>query len=56
MNEAKIRQEPQDVTDLAGQVKGMTPVQIAQTIALLNMAVVIFEGYAAITAAAKKQS
>jgi hypothetical protein len=56
MNEAKIRQEPQDVTALAGQVKGMTLVQLAQTIALLNMAVAIFEGYAAITAAAKKQS
>lgn len=55
MNENKIRQEPQDVTALAGQVKGMTPVQLAQTIALLNMAVAIFEGYAAITAAAKKQ-
>lgn len=56
MGENKIRQEPQDVTALVGQVKGMTPVQLAQTIALLNMAVAIFEGYAAITAAAKKQS
>ena len=54
MNENKIRQEPQDVTALAGQIKSMTPVQIAQTIALLNMAAAVFAGFATIEAASKK--
>lgn len=57
MKESKIRQEPQDVTALTGQVKSMTPVQIAQTIALLNMAAAVFAGFAGfatIEAASKK--
>ena len=54
MKESKIRQEPQDVTVLTGQVKSMTPVQIAQTIALLNMAAAVFAGFATIEAASKK--
>lgn len=54
MGENKIRQEPQDVTALVGQVKGMTPVQLAQTIALLNMAAAVFAGFATIEAASKK--
>lgn len=54
MKESKIRQEPQDVTALTGQVKSMTPVQIAQTIALLNMAAAVFAGFATIEAASKK--
>lgn len=54
MNENKIRQEPQDVTALVGQVKGMTPVQLAQTIALLNMAAAVFAGFATIEAASRK--
>lgn len=54
MKESKIRQEPQDVTALTGQVKSMTPVQIAQTIALLNMAAAVFAGFATIEAASRK--
>ena len=54
MNESKIRQEPKDVTVLTGQVKGMTPVQLAQTIALLNMAAAVFAGFATIEAASRK--
>lgn len=54
MNENKIRQEPQDVTALVEQVKGMTPIQLAQTLALLNMAAAVFEGFATIEAASKQ--
>jgi len=54
IRENKIRQEPLDVTALVGQVKGMTPVQLAQTIALLNMAAAVFAGFATIEAASKK--
>ena len=51
----KIRHEPRDVSALKIQLKDMTPVQLAQTVALLNMAAAIFAGYASITAASEQK-
>ena len=55
MNE-KIKTEPRDITAVRQLSPQLTPVQIAQTAALINIAAAMLEAYANISAVSGKQS
>lgn len=55
MNE-KIKTEPRDITAARQLSPQLTPVQIAQTAALINIAAAMLEAYANISAVSGKQS